>query len=276
MTRTPRKILSLTAVASLALLTACGNSVAEPPALSDIDELLWETTLQQESVTITANSEDFTGMAEDDVAIFGDFVDGDDLTLNIYGDLGGSATALGLDDNDLIRVFDQQDAYVSADALFSILGTEGLEMGGAEEEMFASMAEEFEGDWVDFSSELEADDEEFNIGVLLQQLEENWHGTDNDAETPIARDEISDEGTHEVRNDQDVWIYTGSEEGQELVLEADPDAPRILAIIDGQQSIRFSDWNETEAPQRPDQAQVISQEELEMRMMEAILGGGPQ
>ena len=265
-----RKLLTITTAGSLVALTACGGSgVEDPPALSDIDDLMWETVQEQESVTISADMSQLMDTMDDGSNMFGGMFGPDGDSVKIYGDLDGTSMAVALGEDDLMRVFGQDAAYLSGDAIFSIFGGEGL----TEQEVFEEIREELAGTWIDFSSEL-GDDEDLNIESLLSELQDSWAEGDDSGETPITRDEISDEGIHEVRDEQDVWVYEGAEDGQELVLEANHDAPIIVAISDGDNTMTFSDWNETESPERPEESQIIDEDEFEQRMMEIMLGNG--
>lgn len=269
-----RKLLTVTAAASLVTLTACGQSIENPPALSEIEDAMWESMQQEESVTITADIEALSESVSDEGDMFTEMLGSDATEVKIYGDLDGSTTGMSIGGEDLMRVFEQQEAYFAGDVIFNLFGGQDLGLGGAEQEIFDSMSEEFANTWIDVSNELGAEADEFNIGSLLTSLEDGWKGDSESDDSPVSRDEISDEGSHEVRNEQDVWVYQGSEEGQELVLEANFDAPKIVAIADGENLMNFSDWSATEGPQRPDESEVIDEAEFEERMMQSILGGG--
>lgn len=274
MNQISRKLLTVTAAASLVTLTACGQSIENPPALSEIEDAMWESMQQEESVTITADIEALSESVSDEGDMFTEMLGSDATEVKIYGDLDGSTTGMSIGGEDLMRVFEQQEAYFAGDVIFNLFGGQDLGLGGAEQEIFDSMSEEFANTWIDVSSELGAEADEFNIGSLLTSLEDGWKGDSESDDSPVRRDEISDEGSHEVRNEQDVWVYQGSEEGQELVLEANFDAPKIVAIADGENLMNFSDWSATEGPQRPDESEVIDEAEFEERMMQSILGGG--
>lgn len=268
MKKISRKLLTITAAGSLVALTACGGSgVEDPPALSEIDDLMWDTVQDQDSVTISADMSQLMDTLDDSSNMFGDMFGADGDSVKIYGDLDGASMAIALGEDDLMRVFGQDAAYLSGDAIFSIFGGEGL----TEQEVFEGITEEFADTWIDFSSEL-GDEDEFDIGSLLSELQDSWADGSGSDETPVTRDEISDEGIHEVRDEQDVWVYEGTEDGQELVLEANHGAPIIVAISDGDNTMTFSDWSETEAPERPEDSQIIDEDEFEQRMMEIMLG----
>lgn len=274
MNQISRKLLTVTAAASLVTLTACGQSIENPPALSEIEDAMWESIQQEESVTITADIEALSESVSDEGDMFTEMLGSDATEVKIYGDLDGSTTGMSIGGEDLMRVFEQQEAYFAGDVIFNLFGGQDLGLGGAEQEIFDSMSEEFANTWIDVSSELGAEADEFNIGSLLTSLEDGWKGDSESDDSPVRRDEISDQGSHEVRDEQDVWVYQGSEEGQELVLEANFDAPKIVAIADGENLMNFSDWSATEGPQRPDESEVIDEAEFEERMMQSILGGG--
>lgn len=274
MNQISRKLLTVTAAASLVTLTACGQSIENPPALSEIEDAMWESMQQEESVTITADIEALSESVSDEGDMFTEMLGSDATEVKIYGDLDGSTTGMSIGGEDLMRVFEQQEAYFAGDVIFNLFGGQDLGLGGAEQEIFDSMSEEFANTWIDVSNELGAEADEFNIGSLLTSLEDGWKGDSESDDSPVRRDEISDQGSHEVRDEQDVWVYQGSEEGQELVLEANFDAPKIVAIADGENLMNFSDWSATEGPQRPDESEVIDEAEFEERMMQSILGGG--
>ena len=127
---------------------------------------------------------------------------------------------------------------------------------------------------VDYSDELETccRGDSFDIRTLLDELQDSWEDGD-DGESPVEREKLSDEGTHEIRNDQDVWIYEG-EEGQELVLKPTLMLPRSKKSQMKMMSLlKFSKWGDTEAPQRPDDSDIITEQEFEQRVNEAVMGG---
>lgn len=227
----------------------------------------------EESVTITANIDQLSETVADEGDMFSEMFGSEATEVKIYGDLDGSTTGMSIDGEDLMRVFDQEEAYFAGGAIFNLLGGQDLGLSGTEQELLDSISDEFADTWIDVSSELGADGDDFNIGGLLNSLEDGWKGDGESEDSPVSRDEISDEGTHEVRNEQDVWIYQGGEEGQELVLEANSDAPKIVAIADGENSMTFSEWSTTESPQRPDESEVIDEAEFEQRIMQSVLGG---
>lgn len=236
----------LPAITGLALiaLTACGGQdLTEPPALSDIDDLMWDTMDTEDSVTITMGSDD-----------------SDSTSTQIYGDIAGDAFAMGQPDRDMIRIFGEDERYISGDLLLSMPG-KAPDVPAAE---LDAMAEDFADVWIDHKGEYDGLAEQYRLADLLDQIQDGW--SDEEGDSPMARDEISDQGTYEVRDDVDVWVYPGSEDGKELVIEADHDAPRLRTITDGASAITLSDWGTTELPQRPEGPQVITEEEFDQRV----------
>lgn len=269
MKRISRNLLAGTAATSMILLAGCGGQgVEDVPALSEIDDLMWETMQEEGSVTITADVEMF-GNTEN-TEMFSNASGEEGLSATIYGPLDGSATAIGFGDNDLMRAFGQDEAYMAGDGLFELIGAQDL--SDAEQQQFDAATEEFADTWIDLSEDFSDDAVEFKISEIFATLQDGWNGEEDEEDTVITRDDISDEGTHEVRDDIDVWVYEGQTEGQELVLIADHDAPRFYEISDDGQNMKFSKWGETESPERPEESQTISQDEAQQRMMEVIFG----
>lgn len=276
-----RTTLTATASASLLALTGCaglmGPNVEDAPALSEIEDLMWQSMEESGSVTLVADMEAFSEAEPQSAAVFEQMFGDEDSQMRIYGELDGSATGLGFGDSDLMRVFGEEEAYLSADAVFSLIEGQSMGLTAEQEQAMSDIGEEFSGTWVDYSSDLQAggEDDGFDIGTLFTDLQESWEeGSDESGESPIDRDEISDEGTHEVRNDKDVWVYTGNEEGQELVLEANHEAPKIVEISDDEVSMQFVEWGSTEAPQRPEDSEIATEEDMEERMTELLVGSG--
>lgn len=289
MKATMRNTVAVTASMSLLALVGCGDTsndaedtdnaeaapdVEDVPALSEIDELMWESMEQAGSVTIVADLSDMAEIDPESADMFGEIFGSEHTEFSIYGDLDGSATAVSIDGSDLIIALGGDEAYISADAIFGMLTSQIPGMSDEEEDVFAELSEEFSGKWLDYSEELQSDagGDDFNIDQLFSELRSDWTSEDETSDTPVDREEISDEGSHEVRDDADVWVYEGEEEGQELVLAADHDAPKIVELSDDEMSMAFTDWGETEAPQAPDESDVMTEQELEESLMEAMMG----
>lgn len=271
--RISRQLLTVSAAASLVVLTACSQGAEDPPALSDIDSALWQNMRQEESVTIRTTLARIADSLSDEHELMEEILGEDGAEFTVYGDLQGSAVAIGFGDADVMRVFEQEEVYLSAETLLTLMDSEASGGGMAQQRNFDAMVEEYAHTWVEFSSEIEARTHDFKIGPLLSQIRESWAGNASTAEAPLLCDDISDKGSHEVRDEQDVWVYQGAAEDQELVVEADLESPKIVAMINGEQKISFSGWGETESPQRPEESQIIDRGEFESRVMQGLQDG---
>src|SRR5699024_12487100 len=101
------------------------------------------------------------------------------------------------------------DAYMSGNAIFGLLEQQSLGFSAQDEEMLNELSDEFSDSWLDYSDELENDaavGDSFDIRTLLDELQDSWEDGD-DGESPVEREKRSDEGSTDIRNEQDVWIY---------------------------------------------------------------------
>lgn len=284
MTKDIRKLLALGASISLVALTACGdggsegadasiepaeaeNNVEDVPALSDLEDVMWQEMEDAGSVTLVADIEAFADEDPQTAEMFEQMTEDGLSDVRLYGALDGSGSAMSLGEEELLRSF-EDGVYLSSDAIFNMLASQSSSLSAEEQQAFDDLADEFAGSWIDFSDEMQpGDDSEYlNVGYLFQDLHDSWEDSDGSDETPIEREQISDEGTHEVRDDADVWVYTGEEEGQELVLEANHESPKIVGIGDGEMSMVFTDWGNTEIPEQPDESELMTEQDIQERM----------
>lgn len=282
-----RNFLALGASFSLVALTGCGAiagggsedeeagppPVEEVPALSEIEDQMWDTMSGSGSVTMTVDASEFIDSDPETSQMFEQMTGADLSEIQFYGSLDETATAISIGDEDLMRNFGEDGVYISADAIFNMLEGQNLGLSEEEQQQYDDIVAEFEGTWFDYSSEIqEGETDDVDISVLFEELQQSWGGEDSDLDSPIEREEISDEGTHEVREEQDVWVYAGSEEGQELVVAANHDSPRFLSISDEEASVEFSDWDETEVPEQPADEDIMTEEDVQQQM--GGTGGG--
>lgn len=291
-----RNTMAVTAAMSLLTLVGCSDTssndedantngdtdnaeaalgVEEVPALSEIEDLMWDSMEQAGSVTVSADLENVAGSDPEGFAMFEELFGSDQSNFLISGDLDGSASAMSIGDNDLVVSFGEDEAYMSADVIFSVLANQAPKMSAGQEDLFDQLSEEFSGKWLDYSDELQSGDggDDFNIGGLFSEMREGWANEEESSGSPVEREEIADEGSHEVREGDDVWVYAGEAEGQDLVLTADHQAPRIVEVTDEDMTMTFSDWGETQAPERPDESDVMTEQAIEQRLAEVMLGG---
>lgn len=248
--------------------------VEDVPALTDIEDLMWDSMEEAGSVTMIADVQDIAEFNEQGAEAFQQMLGSEASEFKIYGDLDGSATAVSVDDNDVITAFGGEEAYVSADVMIGLLGTQDMGLSAGEQDLVEQMSEEFSGKWLDFGEEIQStDDDPFDVGTMFSDLRDGWADEEDSPDSPVEREEISDEGTHEVRDDADVWVYGGEEEGQELVLTADHEAPKIAGVTDDEMSMAFTDWGETQTPERPDESDLMTEQDIQQAIVESMMGG---
>lgn len=249
------------AAASILALSACGSAdgessdpeedIQDVPALSEIEETMWDTMEASESVTITASPEDLGAAGLDNMGL-----GSGDVTF--YGNIDGSASGFTFGDSDAVVAFDEQ-AYMSADYVFGIFGGAMAEQVGEQErQLIEAIADELQGYWVDQSGEYDPEVDPFGVDLIISESRDQWFDSEDD---DPSSSEYGDEGTLEEHDGVDVWVY--SEGDSELIVEADHDAPRILEATEDGGTITFSDWDSTEEPERPDEDLVIDEGEFD-------------
>lgn len=279
-----RNFMALSASVALVALTGCGaiadigggdedpeeeasQNVEEVPALSDIDDQMWGSMEEAGNVTITADVTELASVDAESAQMFEEMLGGETSDIQFYGSLNETATGMRVGDEEFLRNFGENGVYISADAIFNMLGTQNLGLSGEEQQQFDDVAAELAGTWFDFSSEVQPEEtDDVSVVALFDDLRQSWDGEDAGVDSPVERDQISDEGTHEVREEQDVWVYTGDEEGRELVLEANQDSPKFVSLATEDGSIEFSDWGETQAPQQPEESDIMTEQDIEQQL----------
>lgn len=264
-------LLSVSAASVLAL-SACGGNgnggangevseeeLEDVPALSEIEETMWDSMESSESVTIIAAPEDLDA---DELEQMG-------LQFNnatFYGNLDGSASAFAFGEDeatDAVVVFGDE-GYMSVDFMFSLFS--GMMAGQApdeEQELIDGVASELEGYWIDQSEEYDPENDPFSVEAVLSEARDSWF----DDTGEITSEAYGEEGELDERDGEPVWIYSDGD--SELVVEANPDAPRILEATEGEDSVTFSDWDSTEAPERPAGDEIIDEEDFDQLLQEA-------
>lgn len=255
--------------------------VEDVPALSDVEDLMWNSMEEAGSVTMIADMQDIAEFDEQGAEAFQQMLGSEGSEFKIYGELDGSASAVSVNDSDVIATFGGEEAYVSADVMFGLLGTQDMGLSAGEQEIVEQMSDEFSGKWLDFSEEIQStEDDQFDVGSMFAELRDGWADEEDSSESsdssdsPVEREEISDEGTHEVRDDADVWVYGGEDEGQELVLTADHEAPKIVEVSDGEMTMALTDWGETQTPEQPDESDLMTEQDIQQAIVESMMGGG--
>lgn len=255
------------------------ESVAqEAPLLSEIQDQVTQTLHEAESVTITASGS-VPGLADEgsdsdtedpDLEEAEDAEDLDDEAEEqlenaedlqmVYRGTGDGSLAMAEVSAEGVQmsvVTVDNAAYFSGDSLLSIFESQ-LPQDQLEQFDLESLREDLDGRWIDTGQE---DD----LGSLADVLDE----IDEDEWT----DEFSEEGTVEERDGQTVWVYSGAD-SSELVIVADEESPYLHSMTQGTdgdyRSIIFSDWDSTELPEEPAEEDIISEEEFQQLMMQRL------
>lgn len=255
------------------------ESVAqEAPLLSEIQDQVTQTLHEAESVTITASGS-VPGLADEgsdsdtEDPDLGEAEDAEDLDDEaeeqlenaedlqmVYRGAGDGSLAMAEVSAEGVQmsvVTVDNAAYFSGDSLLSIFESQ-LPQDQLEQFDLEALREDLDGRWIDTGQE---DD----LGSLADVLDE----IDEDEWT----DEFSEEGTVEERDGQTVWVYSGAD-SSELVIVADEESPYLHSMTQGTDgddlSIIFSDWDSTELPEEPAEEDIISEEEFQQLMMQRL------
>ena len=265
-------------------------AAGEAPALEDIEDEIWDSSLDQESVTLHVVQEqpeedvgdrDGDGplgqspRADDEDDAEEDDPDEDDAAQTQYelvytGDLTGEGSSVEYDYDEFDGVAHQgqilsfeDSAFQSADSFISDL------LLSAPEDVELPEQDEIEGaidrDWIDhtdFEIQMHHTAEQY-----LEELRDN-------TEMLLLEDSLADldaevsEGTHDG---EDVWIYESDD--VELIVLADEEEPVLLVMdvdVQGIEStIEFTEWNESEGPEEPEEEEIYSAEEA-MEIVEEL------
>lgn len=256
------------------------------PELADIEQLLWESSTSQDSVTILSDIpaemvgiqesegqeslDDQQEGAEDSESDEAEPEESVDTAENVEVIIGGDM----LGDGSLWQVEGLMD-YVLYDGGESIYQTvesfiqeyrylqPDEAAGPGAEDLGAEL--EAAGSWVDVSSTMEE-----RIETPQRYIE----SLDEELLAAAGLDgfsEIGFSGRTENRDGQEVWVYYYESEDEviELTLLADVEQPLLSELsLDSEDvlvSIRFTDWNESEglAEEQPEEDTVISEDELD-------------
>ncbi len=266
--RIVRPAVTLTALSALALTSCSGGGGGEeedepqgPPTLSDIDDAMWDAMESADSVTVEGDMGEI-GEGED----FQEFL-GDSGTLSVSGAMDGSFTVISGDGEPLMMMIGDEafvDGAITASLAAAPMG-DAIDMDQLEQEL--------EGKWLDLSSEMGSDDE-IDLGEMIADGRETWEeGADEDDsdgdENPFNSSSLEEEGTEEERDGESVWAYS-DDEGNELAVRADEDAPYAVEVTNDGTTARFTEWNEVEEPERPAGDDVLDQQDLESLLMDLM------
>lgn len=257
--------------------------------MEDIEDEIWDSSLDQESVTlhvVQEQPEEDVGDRDgdgplgqspraDDEDADDDDADEDDAAQTQYelvytGDLTGEGSSVEYDYDEFDGVAHQgqilsfeDSAFQSADSFISDL------LLSAPEDVELPEQDEIEGaidrDWIDHT------DFEIQMNHTAEQYLEELR---DNTEMLLLEDSLADldaevsEGTHDG---EDVWIYESDD--VELIVLADEEEPVLLVMdvdVQGIEStIEFTEWNESEGPEEPEEEEIYSAEEA-MEIVEEL------
>lgn len=237
----------------------------DAPDIAEIEDAMWDSSLNQESVTISAE------MPMDSVAAASEGTEGTEgsedseeaagtIQLGISGDMEGDGYAYTINESlGDFRVFLDQSLQSIDSVIEEYEEVQGEEQGPSPEELREQL--EPEGEWVDITSLAPALEtprefiENFRSSMLSSAGVEDLSEWDAETETD----------THEG---QDVWVYSSENDGAtvEFVVLADEDEPLLMQVnseAEGQETVvTFSDWNEVDEVERPEGDVIISEEDF--------------
>lgn len=285
------------------------DALAEAPALEDIEDDVWESSLDQESVSLRIAQDQMVGGSEE----LEDIDDIDDTDDDDTEPLNGVSPQLDDDDDDEDDdpLQDEEDIEDSAEDDGEIELRYSGEMTGEGSAMDFTLGDvdgmEFQGEYLTFGETIYQSTEGFITDLLVGAPEDvevpdpddiedafelNWvdhsdfqttlnHTAEqyleeirDNLDLLLGEDELADldaEASEGTHEGEDVWIYETDE--VEIIVLADEEEPLLLHVdvdYDGiESSIEFSEWNESEEPEEPDSDDVYSAEEA-MEIVEEL------
>lgn len=236
----------------------------EAPAIAEIHEDIWESSLNQDSVSVSADV--LLSAIGEGAETLGEGADGESgedevIQVELSGDMEGDGYTYTIADGLIDLLVFSDMALQSTDSVvaeYESLQEEG--QGASPEELREAV--EAEGDWVDITS-------------LAPQFETPGEFIENLRAGMMASsdgEDLSDwdaTGEADTRDGEDVWVYSdeGGEESLEIVVRADSEEPVLMEIRGdnaGQEtSVTFTSWNEAAAPDRPADDTIIGEEEFQ-------------
>ncbi|TDS86378.1 hypothetical protein [Nesterenkonia aurantiaca] len=240
-------------LAAVVLLTGCGGNPfqgdaqdAEPqvPSFGQIQDRMWEAMLTADTVSIEGEIE----AAEADVdQMFEDIDEEDTGDLLITGAVDGSASEM---------------TFTAGDVSFTQRAIEGVEYFRGED-FAALLMSEMDQEITDLI------EEDFITSVVVEQWVQ--FSTDGAGAVFSAQDFISTwqreldgeelaalEGAAETRDGAEVYVYATQDGSTELVVAA-AGAPYLLQMRDEDSRYDFSDWNQTQRPEAPENVMTLDE-----------------
>lgn len=233
------------------------ETAADAPTIGELDEGIWDASLNQESVTISAEvPASSMGAASEDATS----TEGESIQIVLSGNMDGDGYSYTINETlgDYLIFSDQ--AFQTVDSVIEEYAQAQVEdQGPSPEELRAEV--ETEGEWVDITS-------------LAEQLETPSLFIENFRTSMLSSAGVEDlsewdlEPELDTRDGEDVWVYSEetAESTIQFVVKADEAEPLLMEVhseAEGQETlVTFSDWNEVEEPERPAEDVVITEEDF--------------
>lgn len=235
--------------------------------LAEIEDDIWESSLDQESVSIN-----MTAGLDRGQALFGyapEFFEGEgeSFELSVAGELeGDSATELDYSPDFQVLTFGE-DTYQSVQAFafdYQAQVPPEVEPEVEAEELGAALSAE--GEWVDVSdAEPSVPRTPAAVLEMLRAEITETLGTDSLAELEL-------DSAVDTREGQNVWVYSNEE--VELAVLADGGSPQLMGLRlpgeDAELEVTLTEWNEAQTPEEPEDETIIEDEQLQGILNELV------
>lgn len=264
--------------------TAVEIPEGEVPALEDVIELMWESSMSQDSVTITSSvPAEMLGVQQPERQLPEDLEDHQEETEDLDADQDGAEEAeepaaenveviIGgdmLGDGSVWNVEGLRDIvlYDEGERIYQTVDSfiqeyqhfQPDEAAGPSAEDLAVALEEA-GSWVDVST---------GMAELLETPQQYMEFIDEELLASGGIDSLEFNSDAGSLDGEAVWIYRHEDDGTtvEITVLAEAEEPLLLAIsLDSEAeslSITFTDWNSSEglAAEEPEESEVVSEED---------------
>ncbi|GAB3842913.1 hypothetical protein [Nesterenkonia populi] len=240
------------------------DETMDPPSFSEIEEDIWESSLDHDSVTIEVliqeDIEDEDDAPEIGAAGSAEDEDGEDLEgeeLTIAGDMEGDGAVRAFSHGEQ-RIFDDGERVLESNEFFVATYEESRpeDAEGLQPEELEEWLDE-RGDWVHVTEAVDLEMIE-TPGEFITNLREGFES---------AVSESDAEGEADTVEGENVWIY--EIENAVFAVAADEDEPHLVSYQAQEFDVSFEDWDETDEVEEPDEDTVIEFAELEEAVMEA-------
>lgn len=248
------------------------DETMDPPSFSDIEEDVWESSLDHESVTITATFQEDVDPEDEDAPEVGaagnaeeDDEDADEdpeeheagEQLVMAGDMEGDGSVREFDYGQQL-IFDDGERVLESNEFFVATYAQSRpdDAGGMQPEELEEWLEDH-GEWVHVTEVVDLEMVE-TPGEFITNLREGF-------ESAVSSTDV--EGEVDTIDGENVWVY--EIERATIVVAADEDEPYLVGYETPEVEVTFEDWDEAEEVEEPDEDTIIEFAELEEAVMDA-------